>query len=735
MTPPPELTIDFETYSEAGYGLRDGKWQAPEGFPQGKAGLPSIGAPRYAAHPTTEVLCLSYGPKLWTPGDPPPQALFDYIKSGGLIHAHNSSFEFYIWHYVCHSRMGWPPLLLAQMRCDMARGNAYGLPGKLEKAAEVLGAPEQKDKGGALLIRKLCMPQNNMPAKTIGLFEGGTAAPAWRRTPADSPELFKKLGEYCVQDVRAEEAVAALVPELSPEELELWLLDQRINVKGAYVDPDGLANCLYIVKQTRLKYAQELIDIVGIPDITVDKLQQLRGWLAARGLRMDSMDADTVAAAVKRTDLQPEARRVLEIRQLLGSASVKKTYAIDRTVSSDGRLRSLFVYYGARNTGRFAGMGAQPQNLPNSGPAWTVCGTCNSFQIEGDLCRVCGSELPPSREWDITAVSKALDLIATRDLASIETLFDDALAVVAACLRGLFCAAPGHDLICSDYAAIEAVVLAMIAGEQWRIDVFRTHGQIYEMSASKITGVPFEDFARYKEQNGSHHPMRKKIGKVAELASGYQGSVGAWKAFGADEFMNDDEILQNVRAWRKASPMIAGDRDLGIKGLWQSLEDCAVAAIQSPGECFQYRGIMYGVKDDILYCRLLSGRALTYHKPRLHNDTTPWGRSVLKITFEGWNSDSTKGPVGWMRRDTYGGKLTENVVQATARDILTHAMVSIDKAGYPIVLHVHDEIVSEVVKDFGSVEEFESIMSSLPPWCVDWPVKASGGWRGERYRK
>ena len=712
------ITIDFETYSEAGFHWNGAKWVAPEGFPQGKKGLPAIGAPRYAEHPSTEVLSLHYPGGRWVPGDPPPQALFDHIAAGELIEAHNSGFEFYIWHYVCHSRMGWPPLPLAQCRCSMAKGNAYGLPGSLEKAGEVVNAPEQKNKQGKSLLNKLSIPRN--PTKKNS---------ALRLTPADSPELFAELYGYGDQDVRAEMSLSAFVPDLAPNELALWQLDQRINVRGVYVDPNGLAACLDIVKQARAKYTEELRKITGIPDITSDMLQQLKGWMAAHGVGMASMDADHVAAALKRTDLPPNVYRVLEIRSLLSSASVKKTYAIDRTVSSDGRLRDLFVYYGARQTGRFAGRGAQPQNLTAGGPEWVVCDECSIFQGSKGVwdCRACGAALSDSNEWDVNAIELALKLIATRDLPSIELLFDDALALVSGCLRGLFCAAPGHDLICSDYAAIEAVVLAMIAGEQWRINVFRTHGKIYEMSASKITGIPFEEFARYKEENNAHHPMRKKVGKVAELASGYQGSVGAWKAFGADEFMNDDEILQNVRAWREASPAIVA--------LWRGLEDAAVMAIQNSGQCYQYQGISYGVYNDVLYCKLPSGRCLTYHQPRLHNDITPWGKPVLKITFMGWNSDSTKGPIGWMRRDTYGGKLTENVVQATARDILTDAMLRLDVAGYPIVLHVHDETVGEVPAGSGSIEEFERIMGDLPEWCADWPVKASGGWRGKRYRK
>jgi DNA polymerase len=599
----------------------------------------------------------------------------------------------------------------------MSKSNAWGLPGALGKAAQVLNASEQKDPAGNNLIAKLSVPRS--PTQKDDRM---------RFTPADAPEDFSKLYDYCDQDIRAERSVSELCPDLSAEELELWMLDQRINTRGVYIDPKGLADCVDVIRQAKDRYTQELINITGIPDITVNKIQQLRGWMAGRGFATPSLDADHVEAALKRTDLPPDVYRVLQLRATLGSASVKKTAAIDRTVSLDSRLRDLFTMNGARQTGRWAGRGAQPQNLPNSGPPVSRCTVCGNIQWQklGDTCIKCLHPVVDT-EWGAEAVEAALEAIATRDLDYIESLWGDATATVAGCLRGLFSAPDGYELICSDYSAIEAVVLAMLAGEQWRIDVFRTHGLIYEMSAAKITGIPFDEFIKHKETTGSHHPLRKKIGKLAELASGYQGGLGAWKQFGAGEFMTDDEIQTNVKAWRAASPAIVN--------FWEGLENAAKYAIQNPGSWQQYRGIYYIVEADVLYCRLLSGRTLAYHRPRLIPDTLPWGKKVLKITFMGWNSDSSKGPVGWMERDTYGGKLCENVVQATANDVLRHAMPLVERAGYPIVLHVHDEIVSEVPKGSGSIEEYESLMATLPAWCADWPIKASGGWRGKRYRK
>ncbi len=686
--------MDFETYSEAGY-YWDGPAERWRGITKTMPGLPAVGAAAYSEHSSTEILSLAYdlkkgaGAQLWKPGMPLPTDLFEHLAQGELIEAWNVSFEYFIWSNVCTARMGWPELPVEQLRCAMAKARAWSLPGKLEKAAEVLSAAEQKDPKGNLLIRKLCVPRS--PTKRDKRL---------RCTYPDSPEDFEALYSYCIQDIKAEASVSHMTPDLQPQELDLWLLDQRINYRGMAIDREALDNCIDIVNQAQNKYTAELQQITQGAVQTAGELKKLLQWLNANGLYMPSLDAATIKATLERDDLPEPCRRVLEIRASLGASSVKKLFAIERRLCRDNRLRDLFAFCGADRTGRWAGRGPQPHNLPNSGP------------------------LP---DWDMQAAEAALETIATRDLATVETIGGDALGVISGCLRGLFCAAPGYELICSDYSAIEAVILAFLAGEEWRMEVFKTHGLIYEASASKITGIPFEDFIRHKKEKGVHHPLRSKLGKVAELASGYQGSVGAWKQFGASEFLSDEEILANVQAWRKASPAIVS--------FWYKVEEAVITAIQNPGKAAYYQGLTFGVKDDVLYCRLLSGRLLSYHSPRLHPDTTPYGRSVLRITYMGWNSDYMKGPVGWMRMDTYGGKLTENIVQATARDVLAYGMLNLDRAGYDIVLHVHDEIVAEVATGGGSIEEFERIMGTMPVWCSEWPIKAAGGWRGKRYRK
>jgi len=715
--------MDFETYSEAGmvYNEELKKWRPLPNAPQGKKGLPVIGAAAYSEHPTTEVLSLAYdlkdglGARLWAPCMPPPTDLFDHVIRGGLIEAHNSSFEYHIWRNVCEARMGWPKLPHTQLRDSMAKCRAFSLPGGLDKLGPILATDTQKMGEGKRLLGKFSVPRN--PTQ-------GNASTRIR--PEEDPTDGALLYEYNITDIKTEAEISASVPDLIPDELELWLLDQKINFRGVQLDTEARDNCDTIITQAIEKYTEELKHITGGAVKSANEAAKLIGWLAGRGVHMANMQAETVTTTLKRDDLPQDARRVLEIRDSLGSNSVKKLFAMGHQVTSNGRLKDLFAYCGADRTGRFAGRGPQPQNLPNSGPKVQKCPACNKHYGMQHVtnCPWCNSFIGgEDKEWGIEAVEDALEVIATRSLDAVEYYFGDAIGAVSGCLRGLFTSASGYDLLCSDYSAIEAVVLAQLAGEEWRLDVFRTHGKIYEMSASKITGVPFEEFELHKQETGDHHPLRKKIGKVAELASGYQGGLGAWRNFGADKHLSEPEIKDAIKAWRKESPMIVN--------FWYKIEEAAIMAIQQPGACFQYRGLTFGLKDGVLYCRLLSGRTLKYHDPILVPDVTPWGKEVFKITYMGIDSTTKK----WVRLNTYGGKLTENIVQATARDLLTFAMVNLDKAGYNIVLHIHDEIVSEVPEGHGSVEEFEDIMATLPPWAEGWPVRAAGGWRGKRYRK
>lgn len=729
--------IDFETYSPAGFIWNEEtqKYNPPRGAK--KKGLPVVGACVYSEHPEAEVLSLAYnlkngeGAKVWVPSTCTlPLDLLKHVISGGLLEAWNSSFEYWIWNNICVKKYGFPPLPLSQLRCAAAKSRAHALPGSLDPAGNVMNIKNKKLKEGRRLLEKFSIPRN--PTKTN---------PRHRILLAEDSTDANLLINYNLQDIKAESELSSLTPDLTPDELEFWLCDQRINIRGVAVDCRSIVNCIKIIEQAYIKYNQELRTITNNEVNAASEIQKIRSWMLRQGVDTGNLTADYVTFLLTSNEipeLPANVRRVLEIREAIGSAAVKKLYAMLNQMSSQGRLHDLFIYHSAR-TGRAAGVGAQPQNFPNSGLNVTDCPSCKKHFIGSIGCPWCGniSNLNPSIEWNNEAVENALEIINTGNLECVELFFGDAVAAVSGCLRGLFIAAPNHDLICSDYKAIEAVVLAALAGEEWRMEVFRTHGMIYEMSASKITGIDFDEFALYKASSGQHHPMRKKVGKVAELASGYGGWIDAWKQFGADEFFTDEEMKTAILAWRKASPAIVNMWGGQLSSTGHSdyfgLEGMAILAVLNPGSEFKYRAISYLMRGDALYCKLPSGRYITYHRPRLMKSDRREG--TLALSFEGWNTNPKNGATGWIRMFTYGGKLTENVVQAVARDILSHAIVNLEKNNYPVVLHVHDEIVAEIPEGFGSIEEFEKIMSTLPIWASDWPVKAGGGWRRKRYGK
>jgi DNA polymerase len=722
--------LDFETYSPAGYQRgADGRLHPPRGCSD--SGLFAVGAACYSEHPDAEVICMAYdlkdgrGRLLWRPTiEWRPTDLFEYLAAGGLLEAWNVSFEYWIWSNICVPKYGFPPLPIKQLRCAAAKARAHALPGGLEKTGEVLDIQNKKDKDGKRLIGKFSIPRH--------FTKDDKRERILPHEDQHDADLFYK---YCLRDIQAEAELSSLIPDLTPEELEFWQCDQAINRRGIQIDLDHVNAAINIIEQAYAKYNARLRELTNGEVSAASEVARLIRWLATQEVYADQLDAKTIETLLSNPTLSPTVREVLKIRQGLSSAAVKKLYSMANRANKSGRVNDLFIYHSAR-TGRAAGEALQPQNLPKSGPDVWHC-DCGRYYSLRDDCPWCGFLIASgsnAKEWNHGAVLDALETIRPGDLNCMEYYWDDPLGVIAGCLRSLIIAAPGYDLICSDYSAIEAVVLAALAGEEWRMDVFRTHGQIYEMSAAKITGIAFEEFERHRRETGSHHPARGKVGKVAELASGYGGYLGAWKQFGADKFMSDDEIKQAALAWRRASPKIV--QMWGGQGRYGSppygLEGAAIASVASPGKWFEYNGIGYITQQNILYCRLLSGRLITYHRPLLQ----PGERSPISLSFEGWNTNPKNGPIHkWIRMRTYGGKLTENVVQATARDILAHAVVNLERAGYPVVLHVHDEIVAEVPKNYGSVEEFERIMSTLPEWARDWPVRARGGWRGDRYRK
>jgi DNA polymerase bacteriophage-type len=573
----------------------------------------------------------------------------------------------------------------------------------------------------------------------------------WIR-PADDPADAERLYEYCDDDVATEKEASGRMPPMSPMEREFWLIDQEINWRGLGIDRAGVRACIIILNQAIDRYGEEMRAITG--GLAPSQVQALVGWLSARGVYTASLDADHIEALLKRTDLAPAVRRVLEIRELVGSASVKKLFAMENMASRDDRLRNLMVHHGAR-TGRPTGEGAQPLNMPKAGPKLATCGCGKPYHPKHDACPWCGAPaiVGARTAWKPEMADHVLHVMAVGSLDLVEWFFGDAVLSISGCLRALFVAGPGCDLVASDYSAIEAVVIAMLAKEQWRIDAFNAKTDIYLASIARVTGVTLETYLAYERDHGQHHPDRA-TGKILELALGFGGWINAIRAMetqtGIDLKMTDDEVKPLITAWRDASPAIVelwGGQWRGKP--WDGyaerygFEGAAVNAVQYPGREFWHAGIKFQVETlasglPALIVTLLSGRRLTYHEPVLSPSTREYASpGELSLSYMTWNSNPKYGPLGWVRMSTYGSRLAENIVQAIAHDILRYAIVNLRRAGFNVVLHVYDEIVAEIPSWWpaDALERFEAIMSTMAAWAFGWPVRAAGGWRGRRFRK
>lgn len=743
----PRAKIDFETYSEAGQvWVEDGqKWIGPPGAEK-RRGISAVGTAAYAEHPSTEVLTLSYkipgdaDVSRWRPGMPNPQRLFDWIAAGGLVEAHKVMFERCIWFYQCTRRYGWPPLPPRQLRCSMAKARVNNYPGALGDLTAVLPVATRKNADGKRLLDKFSVPRK--PTKKD---------PRVRIRPEEDPEDAEKLYTYCDDDIRAEEGASDYMMPMTAAELEFWLLDQEMNWRGIGIDRPAVRNMIAVLEQALSRYGEEFRIITG--GLNPTQVQATVGWLSAKGVAMGNLDADAIDEALARPDLPADARRVLEIRGLIGSASVKKLYAMERSASSDDRVRDVIIHHGAR-TGRPTGDLVQPLNLPKAGPDLIWCEACaKPSKWPPVTCPWCGVRMHPlSKKYKWGDLLKGMDgtphidavqeIMATRSLDAVEHFFGDALLSISGCVRGMIVADPGNELIASDYSAIEAVVTAALSGCEWRMQAFREGKDIYLVSCERMGGLSYEAYKAYYDEHRSHHPDRQKKGKVAELGLGFGGWLPAWRQFDSTDAFTDDQVKTNILAWRAASPEIVEMWGGQARGRpWDSdyrlerfgFEGAYINAVQYPDHQFESHGIRFYMRGDSLIIRLLSGRELVYHEPRLWQSER--GAGLLDITYMTWNSNPKYGPPGWGPMKTYSGRIAENIVQATAHDIQRFGILALEAAGYPIVLHVYDENVGEVPIGWGSLEEFERIMATMPPWAAGWPIRASGGWRGRRYRK
>ena len=657
------LHIDFETYSAAD--------------------LPVCGLDNYASDPTTGVHCMAYcfddeGVLLWRPGSCDIERVRDHIANGGIVVAHNAAFELAIWNKVCVPKYGWPQLSPKQMRCTMAQAYAMSLPGSLEKAAAALGIPQQKDVAGARVMMQLAKPKA----------DGGFWA------PEEAPEKFERLYVYCRTDVEVERALDHRMMQLSEQEQQVWVLDQIINQRGICVDLPAIENAIAMVEAEKARLDMAMLRTTGGVVGKCTEVQLLVKWIKTQGVEINGLAKADVIDALKVEDMPSAVRKALLLRQEAAKSSTAKLLAMKNRASRDGRVRGCFQYHGA-STGRWAHRGIQPGNLPRP------------------------RKLTKDDDENVRLVYEINELIARNEHRLIDMLYGPTMDALADSVRGMIIAGPGRDLVAMDFSAIEARVLAWLAGEEKVLDIFRTHGKIYEHAASGIYNKPVEAVTKAERQ----------IGKVAVLALGYGGGVGAFQSMARVYGVKvpDAQADEIKRAWR--------DSHKKIVHYWYDLEGAAINAVELDVVCKagpKGRQVAFKKSGSFLWCKLPSGRVLCYPYPVIKQIETPWGEAKPALHFMSVNGVTNK----WEETKTYGGSLSENVTQAVARDLLAESMLRLEHNGYPVIMHVHDEAVVEIASNASDdvTHHIEQIMAEVPAWAAGLPVSAEG-WRAVRYRK
>lgn len=609
-------------------------------------------------------------------GEQIPESIVKALKDETVIkHAYNATFEWY-----CLNQAGYVTPI-EQWRCTMFHGLYCGYTAGLDATGKAIGLPQDKQKmsAGKALIRYFCVPCK--PTKSNG---GRT----WN-LPYHDMDKWKLFKEYCKQDVRTEHEIFKrlqffAVPE---EEQKLWQMDVRMNALGVRVDTKLIEGALYINDVSEQKLTNEAMEITGLSN--PNSVAQLKNWFYEMyEMEIDSLDKESVVEIRNKLDNSMDlgvlpvdnamlGLRVLEIRQQLGKTSVKKYIAMDVSKGTDDRVRGLTQFYGANRTGRWAGRLVQLQNLPRN---------------------------------YISTLDYARKLVKQKNYDGLRLLYDNVPDTLSQLIRTAFIPSEGNKLIVSDFSAIEARVIAWLAGEQWVNEVFATHGKIYEATASQMFHVSIEKITK----GNPEYELRQK-GKVATLALGYQGGTSALIAMGALNMgLSEEELPDIVTRWRQANRRIVD--------LWYSIDQAIVTVMQT-AQTQAIRGLIFSLEGDLIYgqsfltVQLPSGRKLFYPKPFLKENQ--FGK--LAVHYYSVGQQTKK----WEVCSTYGGKMTENIVQAIARDCLAETLKRIERRNLEVVFHVHDEVVIDAPKHI-TVEEVCDLMAEPIPWAPGLILKGAG---------
>jgi len=673
-----KLLIDFETRS--------------------RADLLSVGQHIYARHESTEVMCLGWKvigeksahvltmPQVYLGTDTKE---FKYaVKHAEVLIAHNAAFEQAIWNkcLLLTTKLGanLPELTPEKWLCTLSYCSVLNLPRGLEKAATALNMRAKKDGEGRKLLLQMCKPRR--PIQNIAKWI------EW----VETDEALKRLYKYCEQDLWAEEELFLRLDKYKPftdKERALWVLDQKINQRGFYIDEPLVDRSMNMIKLQSKQLEQELQKATFGWVKTAKQVKNLKEFLDDQGFHIPNLQAKTVDDVLSKIEKEGQVKnqdviRVLKIRQELGKSSVSKFEAFKSRVDVDHRVRDNLLFHGA-STGRWSGVGVQPQNFPRG-----------SIKVTGDT----------------------INDIMTCDLDELRLLYGNPSNVFSSVLRGVITATPGHELYCADFSSIEARVLLWVAGDTKGIQEYEQGLDTYITMAGTIYSMHWKIIeAEYLKEGYSE---KRQIGKKVILACGYQMGLKKFIQTCRDEGIKlPDSVLSRAHAaFKEKYPL--------VPKVWSNYERAAVWAVLNKGKKITVNKVTWYVEGEFLFARLPSGRRLAYYGPTIRNEETPWGEVRPKLYH--WTVDSkTK---QWVNRATYGGMLTENIVQAISRDCMSEAMVRCEDAGYLCLITVHDEDLTERKIGEGSLDEFKKLMSTRPTWGLDIPLKA-GAWVGERYRK
>lgn len=586
-----------------------------------------------------------------------PSSILEDLTSPEVIKtAYNANFE-----RTCISKffeIECPP---KQWRCTMVWSYSLALIPGLDRVSKLLKLSEGKDSAGKSLIKYFSVPCK--PTKVNGM--------RTRNLPSHDEEKWKRFIEYCRQDVVVEREIRKKLQNfpMPDSEWEMWALDQKINDRGVRIDEDLIDEAIRIKEEYRKRLKSQLKQLTGVEN--PNSVAQLKNWLESEGLTLENGLGKDEIPILKELAPSLEVKKVLELRQKLGKSSVDKYEAMKRSLTKDKRNRGVFQFYGASRTGRWAGRIFQPQNLPQN---------------------------------VVPDIALAREILKSGDAEYLEMMFGTPSFILSQLIRTAIIPSPGNRLIVADFSAIEARVIAWVADEHWVIDVFKSHGKIYEATASAMFNVPIDTIRK-----GHANYKYRAQGKVAQLACGYQGHVSAITAMDRKGEIPEEMKSVLVDKWRKANP--------NIVQLWWDAEKAAKRAIIEKRTVKLKHGISYSFKNGILFANLPSGRRLAYPKAQIKTDPK-FGRDSIYFL--------SPGSIKMEMKNTYGGKLVENLIQAIARDCLSHTMKRLDQEGFNLVMHVHDEVICDQPEGSKSLEEALTIMAEEIPWAKGLPLKGAG---------